>query len=308
MAPRKYTSEELIELLRKRFGDKQRYALFEQVANGTGWQARSWIDALLLCLWPSDGLRRVAFEIKVSRSDFLAELKNFKKNEWAREMCHEFWFVAPSNVIKEEELPEGCGWMRPHGNTLAIVRHAQRTKAEGGDELIASIARSMQRERDKEEGELRKKILADDEEYQEALAFRKKVEAFCRKNGKRYYHSSLKDIEEILSDITVGDRAKNENLQVRVVLDKFQRNMADLFDNFLGVAHLSMVEVDDLGNFIMGRYGDNGEALLIAEKRALAKKTKKGKRHHYGRENAKRVVGALDRMRRLKEAEDAREV
>lgn len=304
---RKYTAEEVVGLLRNRYADHQRYALFEQVANGTGWRARSWIDALVLHLWPSDGLMRVAFEVKVSRQDFLKELKNAQKNEWARQACNEFWFVAPKNVIKEQELPEGIGWMRPHGDTLAIVRHAQRKESEMGPEFVAAIARSIQKSMDRDDDKLKTKLLAEDESYKEAQRILKDLETFVRKNGKRAFELRHEGgVKKVLGEIASGDKAENEVRQIRHVLDGFQNRMTELFDAFLPVAYLSMVECDKLGNFIVDRYGSRDGVTTIAEKRALLAKPKR-KRDHYHKDTAQRVVGAFDRMRRLKEKQDVRQ-
>jgi hypothetical protein len=304
LSSRTYTAEEIIALLRNKFSDHQRYALFEQVANGTGWRARSWIDALVVYLWPSDGLLKCAFEVKVNRSDFLNELKNPEKNEWARQMCNEFWFVAPKGIIKEQELPEGVGWMRPHGDTLAIVRHAQRKEGSMPDEFVAAIARAAQKDKKRDVDEMRARILAEDVAYQKALKFKREVQSFVQKRGRGLYEMESEGVEKILSEIVSGDKAKTEQLQVRMMLDRFQGRMVDLFDTFLKVAHISMTEVDDLGNFIISKYGEDESALLIAEKRALLGKSKKEQRGNYKSQGAQKIITAFERMKRIKEKRD----
>jgi len=296
--PKKYTAEDLIQRLRNKFGESQRYALFEQVANGTGWAASSWVDAIVVYLWPSDGLTRCAFEVKASRSDFLNELQNPGKNEWARQMCHEFWFVASKTVIKEEELPEGVGWMRPHGDGLAIVRHASRTTAEMDAEFVASICRSIQKSQKREESEIRKKVLEESLEYQDNLRFRHDVETFVRSHGGRPYEMQAPGgVEEVLDDLMHDPKAKHEVEQIRHVLRDFQRKMCDLFNLFLPVAYMSLVETDDLGNFLVDHYNEN-DPLTIAEKRALLKLPKKD-RTSYWTSEAERAVAVFDRLRRL---------
>lgn len=306
MSSRKYKSAELVEMLRGRFDDLQRYALFEQVANGTGYNARSWVDAVVLYLWPSDGLLRCAFEVKVSRQDFLAELKNPKKNEWAREACHEFWFVAPKDVIKEQELPEGVGWMRPHGDKLVIVRHAKRSNAKLSEGFLASIARSVQKVVKADEKKIRKKVLSEDKDYNEALKFKSDVEAFVRSRGKRTYDMCMDGgVEKVLAEIAAGDKATVEASHIMDVLGSFQNNMAEIFEGFVPLAYMSMVETDKLGEFIVSRYGSDGEAPTIAEKRALLAKPKK-QQGFYGRSGAKKIIGAFDRMKRMKERQDGK--
>jgi hypothetical protein len=70
------TADDICRHLRRRYNDSLRYAIFFEVANGTGTHRRRTIDALVMELWPSDGLNLHALEIKVSRQDWLRELDN----------------------------------------------------------------------------------------------------------------------------------------------------------------------------------------------------------------------------------------
>jgi len=300
-----YTAKDLITALRVKFGDSQRYALFEEVANGTGYGASSWIDAILVRLWPSDGLLRSAFEIKVNRQNFLKELQNPTKNEWARRVCHEFWFVAPRDVIKEQELPEGAGWMRPHGDKLAIVRHAQRTKAQMGDEFVAAIARAAKKQQKREEDEIRRNALDGSQEHQEAKRIVGELEAFIASSGYKYYDMRRAGkVKKVLSEIALGAKTRAELRQIRNVLSHFQHHLLDLFDDFLVLTHVSMVECDDLGKFLVETFGERDGVLTLAESRAILEKPKRD-RSSCDERNAKRIMGAFDRMRRLRERLDA---
>ena len=54
----------------------------------------------------------LAFEIKVSRGDFLREVRNKAKNyNWRSRWCQEFWFVTPKGLIGPEEVPDPAGLM-----------------------------------------------------------------------------------------------------------------------------------------------------------------------------------------------------
>ncbi|MCJ7576485.1 MAG: hypothetical protein MUO80_07445, partial [Dehalococcoidia bacterium] len=122
-------AEDLVKLIRQRYplnraDGYQKYVVMEQVPDGTGSYQGRWVDAVVFDLWPSKGLLRSAFEIKVSRSDFLRELANPVKYKWAVESFHEFWYVAPQDVIKSEELPANVGWLCPRAGKLAIKRRA----------------------------------------------------------------------------------------------------------------------------------------------------------------------------------------
>ena len=57
-----------------------------------------YIDALAINLHPSRHFQRVAFEIKVSRSDFLVELAEPMKSAKARAIADRFYFAMPAGI------------------------------------------------------------------------------------------------------------------------------------------------------------------------------------------------------------------
>lgn len=67
------------------------------------------IDGLAFNCWPSRGHLMVGYEVKVSRGDFLQELKDPTKRKIAVEFLDRFYFAAPAGMIKVSELPENCG-------------------------------------------------------------------------------------------------------------------------------------------------------------------------------------------------------
>jgi hypothetical protein len=143
----KYTETDVYNLIARRYGDSLRYAVFRQVARGTGTTGGSWIDAVVVHLWPSDGYMRSAFEIKVSRSDYLGEINNPGKNKWAREEYHRFYYVAPRGVIRDvSEVPEGCGWLEVQSGRL-IERKAptRRENIPLKDSTFAGLVRARQK-------------------------------------------------------------------------------------------------------------------------------------------------------------------
>ena len=62
------------------------------------------IDAFAMNLWPSRGYKRIAYEIKLSRSDWLAECAAWEKHAQAYLLAHEFYVVAPPGVVHDEDL------------------------------------------------------------------------------------------------------------------------------------------------------------------------------------------------------------
>jgi hypothetical protein len=137
----KVTAEYLVNLIRQRYpvyrdDGFHRYVVLEQVPDGTGMYQGHWIDVAVFHMWPSSGLLRSAFEIKISRSDFLRELQYPNKYKWVQDSFHEFWYVAPQGVIKREELPANAGWLCPRANKLTVKRHAVKNENPKLDDLL----------------------------------------------------------------------------------------------------------------------------------------------------------------------------
>jgi len=69
------------------------------------------VDALALnCYW-SEKYRRVGYEVKVSRGDFLGELKKPEKTALSATLCSDFFFAVPSGLVKPTEIPDPYGLM-----------------------------------------------------------------------------------------------------------------------------------------------------------------------------------------------------
>ncbi len=67
------------------------------------------IDALAFNNYPSRGHKIVSYEVKISRADFLAELKEPEKRKSAVALVDEFYFACPKGLVKASEIPEECG-------------------------------------------------------------------------------------------------------------------------------------------------------------------------------------------------------
>lgn len=94
--------------IRQRFAGSE-WAVFFEVADGTGANSRRYADAVAMNLWPSRGLELHGFEIKVSRSDWLSELKNPEKSAAIQQYCDRWWIITPAGIIKPGEMPPTWG-------------------------------------------------------------------------------------------------------------------------------------------------------------------------------------------------------
>lgn len=118
------TTQHCRDLLHKRFASPE-WALLEEVAPKTG-GGTGYADAVAVNLWQSRGHAIHGVEIKVSRSDWLRELKQPAKAESVYQYCDHWWIVAPKGVVKEEELPPTWGLMEARESTLPIIVIAPR--------------------------------------------------------------------------------------------------------------------------------------------------------------------------------------
>lgn len=65
------------------------------------------LDAFALCSLPHTGMKRVCYEVKASRSAFLAELKHPLKRCIGMR-----YFVTPADLMDIAEIPADAGWWK----------------------------------------------------------------------------------------------------------------------------------------------------------------------------------------------------
>ncbi len=106
---------------------RDRYALFFNVPDDVGLKARRRADAIAFGLWGSVGHFVDGFELKVSRSDWLREVKQVEKADPFVARCDRWWLVTSSPAIaKLEEIPACWGWMAATKGGLRVQRPAPR--------------------------------------------------------------------------------------------------------------------------------------------------------------------------------------
>ena len=116
---------EIHAALRARFALPE-YALMFEVRSGTGHSSQvRYADAMALGLWPSRGMDLIGFEIKVSRSDWLREMKEPQKADRIGYFCDRWYVVAGAKeIVLPGELPSGWGLMVPRGDGLVVSKEA----------------------------------------------------------------------------------------------------------------------------------------------------------------------------------------
>ena len=165
------TERTMLDRLRARYAQTytngsyhgRRHIIAEKVALEPGaWSGTRIADAIVLDTW-SESVKNLTelererggwrnrqtihgFEVKVSRADWLAELRDPEKAlAWSR-YCHGFWLVAADKGIVRDDLPDGWGLLVPHGMSLRAVRTPTRTDAEPMQlETMMGLMRGVQK-------------------------------------------------------------------------------------------------------------------------------------------------------------------
>lgn len=163
---KKPTTPELLDYLRNHRHSGDEWAFFAELRAGTGYNSREYkrggerynveqrFDAFAMNMYPSKEFKRIAYEVKISRSDFLREIKTPDKRRAAVELSNQFWFVTPRDIVKDGEIPEECGHLiidypkpKPDGKTSdhlrlrVAVRAPVREAMDMPIRFIASILR-----------------------------------------------------------------------------------------------------------------------------------------------------------------------
>lgn len=103
------TAEKVKDKLRRRYPATQRMGV--RIVPGPWTCVEEWMNIDLLALCATQASRvpygRIGHEIKVSRSDYRSELRNPGKRAEAVAACHEFYFVVPAGLLRDDEMPGG---------------------------------------------------------------------------------------------------------------------------------------------------------------------------------------------------------
>lgn len=122
------------------------WTFLPQVRSATGWHRQRTADAIAMSVWPSRGLHLYGFEVKVSRSDWLKELRTPEKADEICAFC-DFWYVVVGDpwIVQEGELPPTWGLIVPASkDKLCVKKEAPKLQPKPIDAyLLASILRNV---------------------------------------------------------------------------------------------------------------------------------------------------------------------
>lgn len=153
----------LRQALRKEYPLPQ-YAVLYEVANGMGATMSGYADAIVMGLFPSRGLHIHGFEIKMSRPDWLRELKNPAKAEGAAKYCDYFWLlVSGEGIASKDEIPPTWGMYMLSGKRLEVVKKPKRLPAIPPDRtFMGAMLRRANEMAERERARAQEKIDKDD--------------------------------------------------------------------------------------------------------------------------------------------------
>lgn len=108
------SERDILELLHQRYSKTysgaRRFAVAEHVSNMQNRIA----DFIAVDSWPVSDFALHGHEIKVSRGDWLAELRQPDKSEAFKRYMDYWWLVVPDrDIVKPGELPAGWGLLAP---------------------------------------------------------------------------------------------------------------------------------------------------------------------------------------------------
>ena len=222
----KVTARELRNAIETKW-TSPRYEVVHEVRNEAGFDATRSCDTMVMSTWPADGLLLQGIEIKVSRADFLKEVKDPWKAEAFSRYCDLWSLVVPNaDIVKPGELPEGVGlYILSKATLKCVTKPAKRQKVEPlprgmlalmlrrsreSQHQLLTAARSGALERAREESAARDTALAEKLE-----ALKQGVATFEAASGvklseynARKVGSALKATLQYLDDGYAGPKAQ----------------------------------------------------------------------------------------------------
>lgn len=185
----------VFNILCKRYPPTE-YATMCEVSNAAGFSRSRSCDFMVMGLWPSRGLHLQGFELKVSRSDFLSELKKPDKADAFYNYCDFWWLLTVHDehrtVAKLEEIPAPWGWLEIKGEKCIVRKDApknENVQPVGRHFLAAMLKRAADRKGFIHESEIADKIRAAGEQ-----------KAAYEKRQAEQYRDEVRDLHKKIND------------------------------------------------------------------------------------------------------------
>ncbi|MGB0969419.1 MAG: hypothetical protein ACPGVG_00450 [Mycobacterium sp.] len=95
----------------------------EAVLAGNAQESKRYLDTVAVGLYRRTNYQVLGHEIKVSRADWLAELRNPRKAKAFEDLVSGFFVVAPQDVVRDDELPQGWGSLVWYPARIRVARY-----------------------------------------------------------------------------------------------------------------------------------------------------------------------------------------
>lgn len=148
----KYTERDMLDLLLARYNTERagtiadRYVRAEHVRSSQNFYGISIADFIAVDKYGASQAL-IGHEVKVSRGDWLTELRDLSKAERIKRFCT-YWYlvVSDASIVRDGELPEGWGLMVKAGERLRIKHRAPRLTPEPMTlDFVAGLTAAAQR-------------------------------------------------------------------------------------------------------------------------------------------------------------------
>ena len=144
------TAAGLLDALEQFFHSRASEWIFmRELRAGTGSRNNSAqrIDAFALNCLAHLAMKRVAYEVKISRADFFCELRHPVKRRLAMRYSNEFYFVTPPELVEVCEVPVDCGLIEVSRESCVVIVPAPWRDTPGPSwQLVAAMLRHQRRQ------------------------------------------------------------------------------------------------------------------------------------------------------------------
>lgn len=175
------------------------------------------IDFVAVNCYRSRGFEIVGVEIKISRADFLREMRDPDKAEQCSRYCDRYFLATDKDIVDPAELPKGWGLMLPRGSKFVIKKQAERRKPEFSLPFLISFFRACLN---------RDKAAASLEEPSEIAAALERGKTLGREAEKDHHAAIIKSYETLT--FKVDEFEKTSGIRIRYGWD--YENIGKLVD------------------------------------------------------------------------------
>lgn len=119
----------------------EEWAFFRELRTNRGYSAYGYVDALVVGLWAKNR-NVIAYEVKVSRGDFMHDIEQFQtKQKAALKYSSLFYYAVPWNLVQPNEVPEKAGlmWINTAGGVVT-KKQAPLREPDFDMQFVAALA------------------------------------------------------------------------------------------------------------------------------------------------------------------------